>query len=54
MKKYYWNYIFTSCRGHEIIPIPAPYTMFSPHYRRYRGKTIEILPITADTAVLPR
>ena len=40
--------------GQEIIPIPAPHTMFCPHYRRYHGYTTEILPIAAVTAVKPR
>ena len=40
--------------GQDIIPIPAPHTMFWPHYRRYRGNTTDIISITAVTKVLPR
>ena len=35
-------------------PFPAPHIIFCPHYRRYRGNTTAIVPITAVTAVLPR
>ena len=30
--------------GQELIPIPAPHTLFCPHYRRYRGNTTKLVP----------
>ena len=38
--------------GQEIIPIPAPHTMFCPYYHHYHSNTNEIVSITAVTAVL--